>query len=156
MLYLDATELIENPGKSLRRVAQFMGVPATIDENNFYFDEEKGQLLPFCRQNFQQPFRILLHDAASWVRTCEFLSRLGERSLKGQSSSWRVKKQNTAILQTVFGGPNKQVLWRKLRPLGLVKCFLSSYLNIILPINVFNLTYSLFGYLQYCLLWYCS
>lgn len=42
MLYLDATELIENPGKSLRRVAQFMGVPATIDENNFYFDEEKG------------------------------------------------------------------------------------------------------------------
>jgi hypothetical protein len=46
MLYLDATELIENPGKSLRRVAQFMGVPATIDENNFFYDEEKGQY--FC------------------------------------------------------------------------------------------------------------
>ena len=42
MLYLDATELVENPGRSLRRVAKFMEVPAVIDENNFYFDEEKG------------------------------------------------------------------------------------------------------------------
>ena len=42
MLYLDATELVENPGKSLRRVAQFMNVPAVINENNFYFDEAKG------------------------------------------------------------------------------------------------------------------
>ena len=43
MLYLDATELVENPGKSLRRVAQFMNVPAVINENNFYFDEAKGE-----------------------------------------------------------------------------------------------------------------
>ena len=44
MLYLDATELVENPGRALRRVAKFMEVPAVIDENNFYFDEEKGLL----------------------------------------------------------------------------------------------------------------
>ena len=42
MLYLDATELIENPGMSLRRVADFAGVPQLITEENFYFDEEKG------------------------------------------------------------------------------------------------------------------
>ena len=42
MLYLDATELLENPGLSLRRVADFAGVPALIDENNFYFDDAKG------------------------------------------------------------------------------------------------------------------
>lgn len=45
MLYLDATELIENPGMSLRRVADFTGVPPSINENNFYFDEEKGMEL---------------------------------------------------------------------------------------------------------------
>lgn len=45
MLYLDSTELIENPGKSLRRVAIFMDVPQIINENNFYFDDEKGY---FC------------------------------------------------------------------------------------------------------------
>lgn len=45
MLYLDATELLENPGLSLRRVANFAGVPALIDENNFYFDDAKGY---FC------------------------------------------------------------------------------------------------------------
>ena len=43
MLYLDATELLENPGLSLRRVANFAGVPALIDENNFYFDDAKGK-----------------------------------------------------------------------------------------------------------------
>ena len=43
MLYLDSTELIENPGKSLRRVAIFMDVPQIINENNFYFDDEKGK-----------------------------------------------------------------------------------------------------------------
>ena len=42
MLYLDATELLENPGMSLRRVANFAGVPPLINENNFFFDEEKG------------------------------------------------------------------------------------------------------------------
>ena len=42
MLYLDATELIENPGMSLRRVADFAGVPQLITEENFYFDDEKG------------------------------------------------------------------------------------------------------------------
>ena len=45
MLYLDATELIENPGMSLRRVAQFAGVPPLINEQNFYFDEEKGDFI---------------------------------------------------------------------------------------------------------------
>ena len=65
MLYLDATELIENPGKSLRRVAQFMGVPATIDENNFYFDEEKGQFFVSRKFEDYQLFRVLLYDAAS-------------------------------------------------------------------------------------------
>ena len=45
MLYLDATELIENPGMSLRRVAQFAGVPPLINEQNFYFDEEKGEFI---------------------------------------------------------------------------------------------------------------
>jgi len=45
MLYLDATELIENPGMSLRRVADFAGVPQLITEENFYFDDEKGY---FC------------------------------------------------------------------------------------------------------------
>ena len=45
MLYLDATELIENPGMSLRRVAQFAGVPPLINEQNFYFDEEKGKFI---------------------------------------------------------------------------------------------------------------
>ena len=43
MLYLDATELLENPGMSLRRVANFAGVPPLINENNFFFDEEKGK-----------------------------------------------------------------------------------------------------------------
>ena len=55
MLYLDATELVENPGRALRRVAKFMEVPAVIDENNFYFDEEKG--FPFL-----------------FFRLCDFLS----------------------------------------------------------------------------------
>lgn len=45
MLYLDATELLENPGLSLRRVADFAGVPALIDENNFYFDDAKGFII---------------------------------------------------------------------------------------------------------------
>ena len=49
MLYLDATELVENPGRALRRVAKFMEVPAVIDENNFYFDEEKGFSFLFFR-----------------------------------------------------------------------------------------------------------
>ena len=49
MLYLDATELVENPGRALRRVAKFMEVPAVIDENNFYFDEEKGLLFLLSR-----------------------------------------------------------------------------------------------------------
>ena len=45
MLYLDATELLENPGMSLRRVANFAGVPPLINENNFFFDEEKGTIV---------------------------------------------------------------------------------------------------------------
>ena len=45
MLYLDATELLENPGLSLRRVANFAGAPALIDENNFYFDDAKGFII---------------------------------------------------------------------------------------------------------------
>ena len=53
MLYLDATELVENPGRALRRVAKFMEVPAVIDENNFYFDEEKGFFFIFIFQTFR-------------------------------------------------------------------------------------------------------
>ena len=56
MLYLDATELIENPGMSLRRVADFAGVPQLITEENFYFDDEKGN--SFLRKVFSKIFAI--------------------------------------------------------------------------------------------------
>ena len=73
MLYLDATELVENPGRALRRVAKFMEVPAVIDENNFYFDEEKGfpflffRLCDFSSLNSCKSsiFRVLLYETAS-------------------------------------------------------------------------------------------
>ena len=42
MLYIDSSELVENPGLALRKVAHFMGVPAAVSEKNFYFDEQKG------------------------------------------------------------------------------------------------------------------
>lgn len=42
MLFLDASELTENPGKVMRKVAKFTGVEELITEENFYFDEEKG------------------------------------------------------------------------------------------------------------------
>lgn len=42
MLFLDASELTENPGKVMRKVAQFTGVEELITEDNFYFDAEKG------------------------------------------------------------------------------------------------------------------
>ena len=63
MLYLDATELLENPGLALRRVADFAGVPPLINENNFYFDEEKGKK---GIRDFNLIFdRLLLYDTAS-------------------------------------------------------------------------------------------
>jgi len=42
MLFLDASELMDNPGKVMREVAQFVGLPPAITEDNFYFDESKG------------------------------------------------------------------------------------------------------------------
>ena len=69
MLYLDATELVENPGRALRRVAKFMEVPAVIDENNFYFDEEKGFSFLFFRLILEfllfSIYRVLLYETAS-------------------------------------------------------------------------------------------
>ena len=42
MLFLDATELMNNPGKVMREVAEFVDLPPAITEDNFYFDEQKG------------------------------------------------------------------------------------------------------------------
>ena len=48
----------------------------------------------FVSRKFEdyQLFRVLLHDAASWVRSRQFLSWFRERSLKRQSASRRAQK----------------------------------------------------------------
>ena len=42
MLLLDASELMDNPGKVMREVAEFVHLKPIINESHFYFDEEKG------------------------------------------------------------------------------------------------------------------
>jgi len=42
MLLLDATELMDNPGKVMREVAEFVNLEPKINEKHFYFDQEKG------------------------------------------------------------------------------------------------------------------
>ena len=42
MLLLDASELMDNPGKVMREVAEFVHLEPNINESHFYFDEEKG------------------------------------------------------------------------------------------------------------------
>ena len=42
MLMLDATELMDNPGKVMREVAEFVKLEPVINESHFYFDEQKG------------------------------------------------------------------------------------------------------------------
>ena len=42
MLLLDASELMDNPGKVMREVAEFVHLDPSINESHFYFDEEKG------------------------------------------------------------------------------------------------------------------
>ena len=42
MLLLDASELMDNPGKVMREVAEFVQLDPSINESHFYFDEEKG------------------------------------------------------------------------------------------------------------------
>ena len=53
-----ATELLENPGMALRRVANFAGVPPLINENNFFFDEDKG----LCFHKLLKPKLSLYFD----------------------------------------------------------------------------------------------
>ena len=42
LLLLDASELMDNPGKVMREVAEFVHLDPSINESHFYFDEEKG------------------------------------------------------------------------------------------------------------------